>query len=91
MAVFTSLAVYDGTRALGEIEDYGHGDVRAWVGVGDERKAIGTYPDRKAAMRGISEAVQKKGTAEALAKLAEPVGFVSGLPSHFLDGDRQRR
>jgi hypothetical protein len=84
MAAPALLAVYDGTRALGEIEDHGRGDVRAWLGIGDGRVPLGTYPDRRAAIRGISEAAQKKGTAEALAKLAEPIGFASGLPSHFL-------
>jgi hypothetical protein len=56
------MAVYDGTSALGEIEDHGSGDVRAWIGVGDERKAIGTFPTRRDAMRAVSEAVR---TAEA--------------------------
>jgi hypothetical protein len=50
------MTVYDGMRGLGEIEDHGRNDIRAWVGIGDERRAIGAYPDRKAAMRAVSQA-----------------------------------
>jgi hypothetical protein len=52
------LTVYDGTRALGEIEDHFREGVRAFLGTGDERKPLGTYPDRKAAMRAVSAAVK---------------------------------
>jgi hypothetical protein len=54
----TPMVVYDGTRALGEIEDHGRSDIQAWLGVGDERVSLGTVPDRKAAMRAVSEAAQ---------------------------------
>lgn len=52
------LTVYDGTCALGEIEDHGPHDIRAWLGIGDDRTALGAYPDRKAAMRAVSEAAR---------------------------------
>ena len=50
------MTVYDGTHPLGEIEDHGRNDVRAWRGVGDDRVSLGTYPDRKSAMRAIGAA-----------------------------------
>jgi hypothetical protein len=65
------MSVYDGTTSLGEIEDHGPGDVRAFVGIGDERKPIGAYPDRRTAMRAVSEARKR---------LMEPAPFRSGLP-----------
>jgi hypothetical protein len=52
------MTVYFGTRAEGEIEDHGPGDVRAWAGIADERVALGKFPDRKAAMRAVSQAAE---------------------------------
>lgn len=44
----------DGTALLlGELEDHGPGDIRAWLGAGDGREAIGSYPDIKTAMSAI--------------------------------------
>jgi hypothetical protein len=57
----TPLAVYNGTLGLGEIEDHGPGDVRAWLGIGAGRTAIGTFDDRKTAMRAISTAAKEAG------------------------------
>jgi hypothetical protein len=69
-----AMTVYDGTRGLGEIEDHGRNDVRAWLGIGDERVSLGTYVDRKAAMAAVSNAV------EARKRLSEHAPFKSGLP-----------
>lgn len=68
------MVVYDGTLALGEIEDYGPNDIRAYIGIGDERKAIGTYATRRDAMRAVSSA------AATQRRLTEPVPWASGLP-----------
>jgi hypothetical protein len=54
------MAVYHGTHLLGEIEDRGHGDVRAFRLTESGRIAIGTFPDRKAAMRSVGEADKSK-------------------------------
>jgi hypothetical protein len=67
----TAMVVYNGVHPLGEIEDYGRNDVRAWLGIGDERKAIGTFPDRRMAMKAVSTAAKR---------LTEPAPFRSGLP-----------
>jgi hypothetical protein len=52
------MTVYNGSRAEGEIEGHGRGDIRAWIGVGEDRVPIGTFPDRKSAMRAVSKAVK---------------------------------
>jgi hypothetical protein len=54
------MTVYDGAKALGEIEDHGREGVRAFLGTGEEeRKPLGTtYPDRKVAMRAVSDAAR---------------------------------
>jgi hypothetical protein len=49
-----ALAVYYGTHFLGEIEDHGGGDVRAFKLTESRRVAIGTFPDRRLAMRALS-------------------------------------
>lgn len=67
------MVVYDGTRAIGEIEDHGRDDVRAWVGTGKSRRRLGAYPDRKSAMRAVSAA------AEARRRPCDPAP-PSGLP-----------
>jgi hypothetical protein len=53
-----ALMVYDGTEPLGEIEDRGRNDVRAWLGTGDDRVSLGVYPDRRTAMRSVSAAAK---------------------------------
>jgi hypothetical protein len=63
VAAPSPMAVYDGTRALGEIEDYARGDVRAFVGIGDDRVIFGIFPDRRAAMRAVSEAAKAPGAS----------------------------
>lgn len=95
-----AMVVYYGMRALGEIEDHGSGDVRAWVGTGSDRVALGTYPDRRTAMRAVSAAdrgertvppadlAAKTVTEKAFERLNGPVGFVSGLPDP-VGGKRQ--
>jgi hypothetical protein len=70
----TPMTVYDSTRVLGEIEDHGRGDVRAFRLTESGRVAIGTFPDRRTAMRAVSSA------AEAQRRLTEPAPFRSGLP-----------
>jgi hypothetical protein len=75
------MTVYDGTRAIGEIQDCGRKRVRAWLGGGPARKLLGTYPDRTTAMRAVSAADK----ADALRRLDDPhPPFVTGLPAHFL-------
>ena len=54
----TPMSVYDGTRPLGEIEDWGRNDIRAWLGTGDERVMLGAYPDRRTAMRAVGAAAK---------------------------------
>jgi hypothetical protein len=68
------MIVYNGTCPEGEIEDWGRGDIRAFVGVGEDRVAIGTHPDRRTAMRAVSAA------AEARERVARPAPYASGLP-----------
>jgi hypothetical protein len=59
----TPMTVYDGTSALGEIEDHGKNDIRAWLGTGEDRSPLGSYPDRKAAMKAVSGAAKTTGGA----------------------------
>ncbi len=88
------LAVYDGQRLLGTfIDDEKSGVVLAWNA---ERKLLGRFGDAEEAADAISDAAQatdarKSATREALERLAQPVGFASGLPSHFLDNGARRR
>jgi hypothetical protein len=47
------LSVYYGTHFLGEIEDRGHGDVRAFRFTESGRVASGIFSDRRLAMRAL--------------------------------------
>jgi hypothetical protein len=79
--------VYDGQRLLGTfIENERAGLVLAWDPLG---RFLGRFRDPKEAANAISEAARaaearKAATAKALDRLNRPVGFVTGLPSHFL-------
>jgi hypothetical protein len=52
------LAVYDGCRFLGEVEDHGRGNVQAFLGAGDDRQPLGKFPTRRDAMRAVSSAAK---------------------------------
>jgi hypothetical protein len=52
------MTVYDGTRALGEIEDHLHEGVRANLGIGRGREPLGIYVDRRSPMRAVSQAAK---------------------------------
>jgi hypothetical protein len=86
------MRVYEGTVAVGEIEDWGRGDVRAFNLTPSGRVAIGTFADRRLAMRAVGRTDEAKKTATqgALQKLAQPMGFVSGLPGDVGGGERRR-
>jgi hypothetical protein len=88
----TPMGVYDGYVAVGEIEDWGEGDVRAFNLTPSGRVAIGTFADRRTAMRAVGRTDEAKKTATqgALQKFAEPIGFVSGLPGDVGGGGRRR-
>jgi hypothetical protein len=83
--------VYFGQRLLGTfVENERSGLVLAWD---LQRRFLGRFRETKEAANAISEAartaeVRKAATAQALERLNGPVGFVSGLPSHFLGGHR---
>jgi hypothetical protein len=49
------MTVYDGNRALGEIEDHLREGVRANLSVGRSRKPLGTHADRRSAMPAVSQ------------------------------------
>jgi hypothetical protein len=87
----TPMRVYYGHIALGEIEDWGKGDIRAFDLTPSGRVSVGTFPDRRSAMRAVGRMADAKKTAtkKALEKLAEPVGFVSGLPGQVGGGKRR--
>jgi hypothetical protein len=81
-------SVYDGQRLLGTlIANEKSGLILAWDA---QRRFLGRFPGSQEAARAISEAsrvaeARKAATAEALERLNKPVvGFVSGLPAHFL-------
>jgi hypothetical protein len=80
---------YDGTTFIGRITtDEKTGKAKAFNAAG---RSLGKFAGYDAARKAVSEAyldvtARKASTAEALKRLAEPVGFVSGLPSHFLSG-----
>lgn len=83
--------VYDGQRVLGTlIANEKSGLVLAWD---PQRRFLGRFLDPRGAANAISETARtaearKVATAEALEKLNGPVGFVSGLPAHFLGRGR---
>jgi hypothetical protein len=52
------MTVYDHLTPLGELEDHGKNDIRAWLGTGDDRMPLGSFRDRKAAMRAVSDAAE---------------------------------
>jgi hypothetical protein len=52
------MTVYDGPRALGEIEDHLREGVHAYLGIGRGRKPLSTYADRRPAMRAVSQAAK---------------------------------
>jgi len=79
------MRVYYGHIALGEIEDWGKGDIRAFDLTPSGRVSVGTFPDRRSAMRAVGHRDDAK---KALEKLAEPVGFASGLPADLGRGRR---
>jgi hypothetical protein len=55
-----AMGVYHGTDLLGEIEDHGRGNVRAFRLTESGRVAIGTYPDRRSAMRALPPSSKSK-------------------------------
>jgi hypothetical protein len=88
----TPKRVYYGHTAVGEIEDWGKGDIRAFDLTPSGRVAVGTFPDRRSAMRAVGRKGEAKeaATREALEKLAEPAEFASGLPQDNLGGGKRR-
>ena len=89
----TPMRVYYGHIALGEIEDWGKGSVRAFdLTPSGRRTFVGTFSDRRSAMRAVgrTDEAKKAATQEALQKLAEPAGFVSGLPADSFGGAKRR-
>jgi hypothetical protein len=86
-----SMRVYDGHIAVGEIEDWGEGDVRAFNLTTSGRVAVGTFPDRRSAMRAVggTDEAKKAATKKARERLNKPVvEFVSGLPADLGGGRR---
>ena len=94
MSAARELSVYFGQQLLGTfVENERSGLVMAWD---PKRRFLGRFRRSEEAAKAISEAAQaaearKAATAKALERLNKPVvGFVSGLPAHFLAGGRQR-
>ena len=57
------LAVYDGTKQVGEIDDRGRGKATAFC-VGPKRRIkVGVFEDRTAAMRAIIAATRSAGSS----------------------------
>jgi len=84
---------YDGTTCIGRIVlDDKTGHAKAFDAAG---KVLGNFPSYDAARHAINEAHdrsverRKARTAEALRRLEEPVGFVSGLPASLGGGKRR--
>jgi hypothetical protein len=86
-------AIYDGQNCIGSfVVNERTGKAKAFDAAG---RPIGTFDGYDAARHGVNQAyddavARKARTAEALNMLAEPLSFVSGLPSHFLNGGPRR-
>jgi len=82
---------YDGTTCIGRfVVDEKTGEAKAFNGAG---RLLGEFPTYDAARTAVSEAhhnavAYKARAAAAMARLSEPVTFVSGLPP---DGGGRRR
>jgi hypothetical protein len=80
-------AIYDGQNCIGSfVVDQKTGKAKAFNAAG---RLLGEFPGYDAAREAVSKAhcaaiARKAATAEALERLAEPVGFISGLSAHFL-------
>jgi len=58
----SAMRVYAGAVAVGEIEDWGPGDIRAFdLTPSGRRVAVGVYTDRKAAMRAVGRRSEREG------------------------------
>jgi hypothetical protein len=76
------LSVYYGTRLVGELEDHGGGDVRAFHLTESGRVAIGTFPDRRLAMRALPP-IGKSQKAVSCERAGREGGCMTASPRKF--------
>jgi hypothetical protein len=84
------LQVYDGQKLIGELKDYGRGNVDAFGVDQGRRVKIGTFQNRTDAMRAISRHVEFGCLDAARKQVLGPVAYTTGLPEHFLTAGRNQ-